>query len=309
MISKTQPELFKNLVDKVNALKLVVELTKKQPLESDIRLEMSRNIADTLRSILYGDKSNNNMSLVERCGLNNKLIFPVYNFAFSVNLLPTYNLLEFRINNNEIYTIESESILKRGIFWKYYLDFDSWLNEIIIDTKQEDIEPISRIVLIKIIADTQGSHVDNGIDERIFNMQHNYLLPVVVVDGNNERQDLEVKANSICCESIISIADELIYAFEEFSSAKIEIYGKDKMDGIIHVFKNTKNAYISVKYDASYDKKRSYNSNSFFECEIFRGKLHTYNIKSRNMHFLSCIIHKKDLLNSTFIRKMKYGDE
>ena len=42
----------------------------------------------------------------------------------------------------------------------YWLNYKSWINEIVVDFKHEGYTPKSRADIIKIVADKTGAHVD-----------------------------------------------------------------------------------------------------------------------------------------------------
>lgn len=310
MMKKTEEQLNKDLTSKISGLEKMIESIKDLSVDSDCRIEMSRNIATALRSILYGDKNNNYRNLIERCGLDNRLLFPCYDAMMgALNLLPSYNLLTFSIKNNEIFTIINENIEKTNGHWNHYLTFDSWLNEIVIDTKTKNIEPISRLLLIKIVADTQGAHVDDQIETHLYEMSQIDMMPIHIEGDNVPTMDLEVKANSIFAETIIAIAKELIVSFHEFSKTNIKMYSINELQGAIQVYKCSDSKYKLYKYSLTDSRigTKSYNANCYYECDIYGGILHNYEIKCPHKKFVACIMDANKLINSSFICKSLYG--
>ena len=100
----------------------------------------------------------------------------------------------------------------------------------VIDTKLPSVEPISRFLAIKIVSDKEGAHVDNEIEHHLFEMCQNSILPIRV-DGFLE--NTEIKAKSIFCETIISIAKELAFAYDNYQNNRIELIGPSKKNGVI----------------------------------------------------------------------------
>ena len=200
---KTREQLKKDLDQKLKGIRNLLTLALASDLESDERVEYSNSIATSLRAILFGDKSNNYKSLIHRVEVDKKLLFPIYDVLACIKLLPTYNLLQFSIHGSDIKVEISASIFKTGGFWGTYVTFDSWLNEIVIDTKMQGVEPLSRLLIIKIISDTIGAHVDDSIEEHIFNMNKYKLLPVVIKDGVEIEKDSEEATRSIMCETVL----------------------------------------------------------------------------------------------------------
>lgn len=304
---KTKEQLRKDLENKILGIERMVKSAKECPLESDIRIEMSRNIANSLRSILYGDSNNKNLNLFERCGLDDKLLFPCYDINASVNLVPNYNLLSFQIKNKDVSVIINDDVYKDGVVYYFYLTLDSWLNEIVIDTKTKNIEPISRLFLIKIISDTQGAHVDNDLDEHIYEMSKTYLLPVCVENGVSQPVNLEVKASSIFAETIIAIAEELLISFRKFNNTQISLFSIEKYWGTIHLFPCSNKRFRQYKFSIVYENTKTYNSNSYFECSIYCNIAHSYHIKTSQMNFYSCILDAKKIAEGELLGKSLYG--
>ncbi len=306
-MQKTKEQLRKDLENKILGIELMVKSAKECPLESDERIEMSRNIANSLRSILYGDAKNNYYNLIKRCGLDDKLLFPCYDIKNSFNLFANYNLLSFQIKNKDVSVIINDDVYRDKVFYSFYLTFDSWLNEIIIDTKTKNIEPISRILLIKIISDTQGAHVDNEVENHVYEMSKTDLLPIHVEDGVPEPVDLEAKASSIIAETIIAIAEELLISFRKFNNTKISLFSIEKYQGAIHFFPCSDRRFRLYKFSIVHENSKTYNSNSHFECSIYCNTAHSYHIKTSHMNYYSCILDAKKIAEGELLGKSLYG--
>lgn len=309
---KSVEQLKKELSQKINAIKLILSQALDCALESDERIEFSNIIAGSLRAILYGDKQNGFKSLIERVGYESKLLFPIYNFGECLNLIPTYNLLQFLVNDSGAKVTISDNLFKTGGMWGAYLTFDSWINEVVIDTKLKDVEPLSRLLIIKIIADTAGVHVDSTIEEHVFNMSKHDLLPVVVRDGVEVPRNLEIKTESIFCETILAIANELVESYETWLAVSPTIIDPSKT--IVRVQKyqlpNQKSQYKSLKFNAIQKglpfQVNSYNSNSYYECEIYSREVSKYEVIKDRRRFEFIIVDYEFVLEGDYLGKSLY---
>lgn len=304
-MKKTKDQLRKDFADKIDGLKALLNFAESYPLESNLRIEISRNIANTLRAVLFGDRCNNGLNLIERCGYSKTMIFPCLGITDCLNLMPTYSLLSFTIKDKKISTTVKDDVGMKKVCWHYYLDVNSWLNEVVIDTKLEGVKPMTRLYIIKTVSDKQGAHVDNDIDDEVYLMQHSELFPIIIQESVGEK-NYEVKANSIFCESIIGIAKELIFSFEEYLEPKLEISGKHIFAGIIQSYK-IKGNYKFYKYGTVNESTKTYNSNSYFECDVYQQLLSDFKIKSKTMRFVACILHCDRLLEGEYKGKMIYN--
>ena len=303
IMKKTKEQLIQDLQSKIKGLKILISTITNLEFESEERIEISRAIATNLRAVLSaGDDGKN---LVEKCGLGAKLLFPLYGY-YSLNLVPTYQLLMCTISNNNIFVSTSDDIGKENVVWKTYLTFSSWLNEVVIDTKLPNVEPISRFLAIKIISDKEGAHVDDKVEQHLFEMCQSSVLPVRV-DGFLENK--EIKAKSIFCETIVSIAKEFVFSYENYQNNRIELIGPSKFNGVIQVYtaNNTKfNLYKFGTTSKEYEE-HSYNSNSYYECKIYQKTANVYQIKQGTMKYSSIILNENDLIAGDFLGTFLYG--
>ena len=309
-VRKTQDQLKQELSLKIKGIKAVFAQSIKCELESDERLEYSNIIASSLRAILYGDKNNNNQSLIHRVGLDKKMLFPLYNPNICLSVMPTYNLLQFSISNDGAKVSLLDDLFKTGGMWGLYLTFDSWLNEVVIDTKLKDVEPLSRLLIVKIIADTTGAHVDDEIERHIFEMSKHDLLPVVVINGVEVPRDLEAKTKSIFCETIIAIAKELIDAYDMWLGVAPKLMGLSNT--IVRVQKYVSNnskyellKFGTVKKGCPYEIN-TYNSNSFYECDIYSKEVPLFAVIKNNKRFIIRKVDYSTVLKGDYLGKSIY---
>jgi len=307
---KTKEQLKKELEQKIKGIERLLKLSLDCELESDERVEFSNSIATSLRAILFGDSNNDHKSLIHRVDLGKKLLFPIYDSMMCMNLLPTYNLLQFSIHDTDVKAEISDSLFKTGDFLGAYVSFDSWLNEIVIDTKLPDVEPLSRLLVIKIISDTIGAHVDNNIEEHIFNMNKHKLLPVVVKDGVEIEKNTEIATKSIMCETILAIAKELVDSYGIFLGVHPKMIGQSSVEIRVQKYlcSNPKFELIKFGYfraDVPFPVNM-YNSNSFFECDIYSYIAPLYYLVFNRCRFEFVIADYKEVLKGKYLGKSLY---
>ena len=309
---KTEEQLKKELSMKIKGIKTILSQALSFELESDERIELSNMVASSLRAVLYGDKQNGFKSLIHRVGYDKRLLFPIYDFNTSLNIIPTYNVLQFSVNNTGVKVTVSDDLFKTGGMWKSYLTFDSWLNEIVIDTKLQDVEPLSRLLVVKVIADTIGSHVDDNVEKHFYEMSKHDLLPVVVVDGVEVPRDLEAKTKSIFCETIFGIAKELVDSYETWAGLSQKRIGPSNMEVRVQIYNqnNPNSKYDLIKFHAiskEYTVKvNSYNSNSYYECKIFSKIVNKFEVIRNKVRFEIVIIDYKSILGGDYLGKSIY---
>ena len=300
---KTKQQLIQDMQSKIKGLKILLSTILTLDFESEERIEISRTIATNLRAVLSVGKDGKN--LIAKCGLDNKMLFPMYGH-YSLNLVPTYQLLKCTFRNNNLYVSPFDDIGKENVIWNVYLTPSSWLNEIVIDTKLPNVEPISRFLAIKIVSDKEGAHVDDEIEQHLFEMCNANVLPVRV-DGCVENQ--EIKAKSIFCETIIAIAKELVFAYDNYQNNRIELIGPSKFNGVIQVYSSKNKRFKLYKFGivSKEYEEHSCNSNSYYECKIYQKTANIYQIKQGPMKYSSVILKDDDLLNGDFVGSFLYG--
>lgn len=315
--AKTKSQLKQDLDSKIIGLQILLETAFKKDEESAERIELSNMIAANLRAILCGDRNNGYKSLVERADYHKRLLFPLYDSMACLSIIPTYNLLGFIINSNDGASVfANENVFRNDKgHWGIYLTFETWLNEIVVDTKLKEIEPLTRYDLIKITADTMGAHVDNEIERHIYEMSKHDLLPVVISNGKEVERNLEVKAKTILCETILAIAQELVISFERYKNSSIDIIGPSKHNIRLQKFLfNSSSKKEPIKIGTAPVNEpclsHTYNSNSFYECEIYEKICSNYQIKTSKNSFVSIVVDYLDVLsNGDYVENSIYGKD
>lgn len=303
--AKSKAQLKQDILSKITGLKILLDTTLKMEKESIERIELSATVASNLRAILCGDRNNSYLSLVERTDYHKHLLFPLYDPMACLNILPTYNLLRFSIKGDEgVNATINDDVFKndRG-HWNIYLNYKSWLNEIVIDTKLKSIEPLTRYDVVKIVADSTGAHVDNEIEKHLFEMSKQDLLPIIIRNGVEVERNLEIKAKTVLSETILAIAQELIISFDRYKNSSTSIVGPSNQEIRLqkYLFQSSSKEE-PVKYSTAQMNEpvvsHTYNSNSYFECEVYEKIGSVFSIKHNGNAYLSIIVDQHDVLSN-----------
>lgn len=308
-IEKTKEQLKQDLFNKVKGIRMLLDNIDQLSLETEERFEMAKLVATSLRSIFIRDKENKFKNLIERTGFDQKLLFPI-NAHSLLNLYANYPFLSFKIIDNKTMVEISDDVDKKGVVWNCYITFSSWLNEIVIDTKCPDISLISRYLLVRIVSDKEGAHVDDTIDEDLSKMMKCDVVPVFIEGIEKDEARKELEAKSVFYETIIAIAKEFVYVFEEFQNSKISLIGPSRFCGVIQVFKYKNDKFKLHRFGTiSRDfEENVYNSSRFHKCEVFKKIANNYEIKQGKMKYTSIILNEDDLLNGEYMGTYIYGE-
>lgn len=251
-------------------------------IESEKRMAIAIDIAVHLRAI-FG--SSNGGTLISKTGYDKEVIFPFYNAMEPLNLLPTYLLVASRIKDGHA-TFISEVYMKKERVPVVYLSYDSWINEVVVNYKIKDYEPLSRLKVIKILADNLGAHVDSKIDEYIDIIHKSNIMPAkMIVEG----LECTVNCENLLTETTISIAKELIFAYEYYFKCKLKRIGVE-----------TKAHFYKVKYKDSNSYVHSIeplvNLQNYCD-EYFGGEQEEIIVGIYRMHYLKSRYYEVKLIN------------
>lgn len=204
-------ELLVNFGTKVERIRQLLIDVKKLEIGSPMRAEIAMDIAVILRAILcYGSGTE---SLVKRCRLDEKIIFPFYNSLDMYNILPSYQLVMVASSNqNATFQVRDDLTCEKKIP-KVYLSFQTWMNEVVINFKNREYDPLSRLKVVKLIADKEGAHVDSNIDESVEYIRNNNVFPLTIIIGNEQ---CTYNGMNLLYETIIGIATEFVFAYEHY---------------------------------------------------------------------------------------------
>ncbi len=262
--NRTVLELQQLFQQKIEYLSEQVKAATEKPLLSSIREEYANNIAVALRAMVIYTSSCE--SLAKRCGYNRTFYFPLYDPIAAQNLLPQYNLVGVTWNAaNRTGTFRvSDDLDDINKVWCTYMSFDNWKSESVIDFHSNDFTPLSRENVIRIVSDKLGAHVDSKIEEHLYKLESDHVLPVYFEqDGTAYYGD----GRNLFTETIIGIAKELIFAFKYTRWEDIKTAGEPRY--LLY----TQNYEKAKKYTVCGIKINAYNANPFFPCTVTESRL------------------------------------
>ncbi|MDD4212924.1 MAG: hypothetical protein PHY42_05985 [Bacilli bacterium] len=207
--TKSFEDLLKSLEDKIEYLKLLVKESLDESVRSSIRIQKINSISVILRDLTID--SGNQQSLISKLNIKHLFYFQYKNFVLAGknNLVPNCLLVGFRIQNDSLYfypILDSDSRLYFGII--------EWLNEVVLDDKEEKDNLVTRYEIIRAISDKEGAHTDKDYDPKFYKIGiANRLNIQYEIDGQVKKSE-----NNIYYESIIAIANELINAYSLYKT-------------------------------------------------------------------------------------------
>lgn len=280
-MKKTMTELINSYNSKINYLKHELSILDSMEINSQLRMEYANNIAVTLRSLLCFKSGTE--SLCKRCGMSSRLFFPYNSPMEAQNILPSYILVGMRINENKatFYSI-ADDYTDKGLYYDY-LTYQSWLNEVVIDFKSDDCDPISRKELIEIVADKEGAHVDNDYHPHLLKIARENVMPVIIETASGF---VEMIGSNLFSESILSIAKELIVADSITKNFILKQRKKSKKKFYIQEFPKG-NKYIVLNTSVPINP---YNSNHYFECKLYESTAYDYEVILNNRRYYITMI-------------------
>lgn len=278
-------DLIKTFHSKIQYLERQVLDAEQCELTSNMRDEFANNIAVILRTLLCF--SSNEKSLCARCGYNDVLLFPFRDPVAAMNLLPQYDLVKMRVGSKDDITqqatFEVDCDIDENAVYYNYLNFRSWMKEIVIDFKTKDCEPISREKIIHIVADRMGAHMDSNIDPYLYKIANDNIMPIgVVVEGKT----VEFFCKNLFTETIIAIAKELIISVKQIN--RFELKQRKRAQHILYM----QSYSLGNKYIVCTKAINPYNANNHFECQTYKVDLFTriiiYGNRKYDINIIDC---------------------
>lgn len=272
---RTTSELERTFQQKIRYIAEQVKNATQNPLLSEMREEYANQIAVTLRTLVTYTSSCE--SLAKRCGYDKKLFFPLYDPIAACNLVSQYNLVNVTWNNDRMGTFcVKDDLADNQRVHTTYMTFDCWKSESVIDFLSNDFAPLSREQVIRIVADKLGAHVDSKIEEHLYKVENDHILPVLLeVDGTVYYGD----GKNLFTETILGIAMELVFGYKYTCWGSFKTAGDPKYLLFTQAYGTTK------KYVVSRVHINAYNANRFFPCEITECSLKRFIVPFRQREF------------------------
>lgn len=211
-INKSNEQLMQELNDKINYLEKNYKETLKMSINDPLRKQTCDTIAVIIRTLVIDTKRQ--VSLLINLNIRNYFYFKYKGSVLTGknNLHPESLLTGFSINDEQLFFYPLLDEDKNEL----YINFDDWINEIIIDDKTDSNNLVSRYEVITAIADKEGAHVDLKHDVKLHKIANVNKLNITY-----QINDLKVKAsNNIYYETLITISKELIDSYHLYKELK-----------------------------------------------------------------------------------------
>lgn len=203
-----------------NQLKLADSIDCSNPLRSEYAI----SLATKLRVLLNDE--NRNVSLLHLLKIKDKLRFPALkenmDDALSkapCNLCYTSILTSLTISDAGVYCKANDYQAAEDLVYT----FDAWWNEIIIDSKSEQLGQISRRDVVLTLSDKEGgAHVDANYDEVYYQALKRSGFIVIMPSG--EERHLQ---NDVYSEAMLFLAKEFLNSYYVHRNLKPHTFKKE----------------------------------------------------------------------------------
>lgn len=272
-------EELKDVFDaKINRIRRDLDVALHET-ETRIRREYAVSIAVTLRSMFCEDSSGGT-PLIRSSNIERHILFPHQAGPQALNLLPYFGNLGLNINNDKgIISFDGQYTHPNC-----FLSSFDWLYEIVVDFMRKDFPPLSRNDIIKTVADKEGAHYDPAIEKNIYLIENTNVASVQVV---YKEKDIDIDCSNLFTEMILSIATDLIYAYDGFCNVGVKTLNLSNSKLYKYDFSdyNVKKLKYRFKYlvISKTAKINAYNPNPHFNCDVTEHVLHDYLIIQKNI--------------------------
>lgn len=237
-MKKDQKELYTKLETIVKYIENTLDSALKLECANPLRAEYAITLATRLRVLLNDE--NKNTSLLSLLKIKKLLLFQANKcdlmYIIPANMVFTSALTSTIITNDTLYCKVNEFTPDENILYT----FDAWWNEIIIDSKCEELSQISRRDVILTLADKEGgAHVDDKYDKAYYQ-----ALDGGIVCHTSNGEEIRI-SNNVYAESALYIAQELINAYYIYIRLKPYTYSRA----------NTKYKILQLTYYREIQKK------------------------------------------------------
>lgn len=286
-------ELRKMFKTKVASIEKLLDTVSKEDLLSEQRKEFLALVAVELRAMFCYSGGDPLMKTAE---MTQFMIFPLYDRLTPFNELSDLILVENdHIKDNVSYFRSSTSIELDGLSVpSTWLSYYGWINQIVIDFKTEGYPPLSRAEIIKIVANKNGAHVDPKGHQYLDRMNpYNNGWFVISINGEGQQQ-FDVDCGNILCETVYSIAKEVVFSYKYLNKPPIMWPAKPKSDFNARVYDYSDEKTKRYKFTVCTPDVRQYSTNRLYPCTITDFPVHTYDLLFKNRTFFVEIINVEE---------------
>ena len=279
-MKRSELELRKTFKRKVDAIEKYLEMVSQEEPLSELRQELGVQIAVNLRSLFCHSSCE---PLITSAHLENYLIFPLYDRLTPFNELRDFLLVGNQCKEQQC-TFKSETAyrLDGTQVPSTWLSYQSWINQIVIDIKAEDYPPVSRLEIIKILADKEGAHVDPKIHPFVRLIESNNVMPLKIMI---EDKECEADCSNLLCESVITMAKEVVFSYKYLNKPPVMWPRKSEQGFMLRVFDFSDEKFKRYKYSICKDCINLYDTNRNWPCRISSYPISSYDLLFRSATF------------------------
>ncbi len=279
-MKRCELELRKTFKRKVGAIEKFLEMAYKEEPLSELRQEISTQIAVNLRVLFCKSGSE---PLITNARMEDYLLFPLYDRLTPFNELGDFLLVGCQCKELKC-TFKSETAFRLDgkqvpTTW---LSYQSWLYQIVIDIKSADYAPLSRFEIIKLLADREGAHVDPRIHPFVSLIESNNVMPFRIMIKDKE---CEADCCNLLCETIITIAKEVVFAYKYLNKPPIMWPRKSEPDFMMRVYDYSDEKNKRYKYTVCKDNLNLYDTNRKWPCKISSYPISSYDLLFKSATF------------------------
>ena len=283
-MKRTILELRKMFKTKVASIEKLLDTVSKEDLLSEHRKEFLALVAVELRAMFCYSGGE---PLIKTAEMTKDMIFPLYDRLTPFNELSDFFLVvNDRVKDKVSYfrssTITALDGSKVPTTW---LSYYSWINQIVVDFKTDGYPPLTRAEIIKIVADKNGAHVDPK-GHPYLDMMNPFNNGWLVISINGEgQQPFDVDCENVLCETVYSIAKEVVFSYKYMNKPPIMWPAKSKPDFNARVYDYSDEKNKRYKFTVCAPDVKQYNSNRLYPCTITDFPVHAYDLLFKSRTF------------------------
>lgn len=279
-------DLRKRYNRKICAIEKFLALASVEDLFSEVRKEILAQVAVELRSLFCYSGGE---SLIVKAQMETTMFFPLHDPMSPFNELSQFLLVGCNYSSKQCTFFSSVEL--NGKIAKNWLSFYSWVNEVVVDIKADGYPPLSRLDVIKIIADKEGAHVDEGIHPFIELIESTNVMPIRFFIGDSECQG---DCSNLLYETIYSIATEAVYSYKHVRNP-IFLSRKNSSSAILGIFTYEIEKKKKFKYTICGPGVNLYNNNKSYPCIISKNRLESSDMLFCGRSYLVNIIRVESM--------------
>lgn len=279
-MKRSELELRKTFKRKVTVIEKYLDMVCQEEPLSELRQEISSQIAVNLRALFCKSSCE---PLISSARMESYLIFPLYNSLTPFNELGDFLLVSNQFKEQKCtFKSETDFRLDGTQVPSIWLSYKSWINQIVIDIKAADYAPLTRLEIIKIMADREGAHVDPRIHPFVNLIESKNVMPFRVMIGDNE---CEADCSNLLCETIITMAKEVTFSYKYLNKPPIMWPRKLDQGFMLRVFDYSDEKNNRYKFAVCADGPNLYDTNSKWPCKISSHPISSYELLFKNAIF------------------------